>query len=254
MKHPSRKRTLGKTGLASAIAVTVFASGIGVANASTHPSKPVSPPAARGSKDAGATFPTPMPPRGPLGIGGDVTALTSSSITIATNAGSMTYSLSTAATVTDLRPGAKSGSLSLGENVRVVPSPSDSNAAASIAIVPATIGGRVSAVSRDTITVIGPNTATATIEVDAVTTFFKSGAVASISDVSVGSFIVATGTFGSSPTSLDAATVGIGTPPHGALRAPRNGQVPGPLAGPFAGGPPDVPAPSLASLRGAARR
>jgi hypothetical protein len=71
--------------------------------------------------------------------------------------------------------------------------------------------------------------------------------------VSVGSFIFAAGTFGSSPTSLDAATVGIGTPP-GDLRPPRNAQGPGPLAGPFAGGPPDVPAPSSASLRGAARR
>ena len=36
MKHLSRKRTLRNVGLTSAIAVTVLASGIGVASASTH--------------------------------------------------------------------------------------------------------------------------------------------------------------------------------------------------------------------------
>jgi hypothetical protein len=256
MKHPSRKRTLRKVGLTSAIAVTVFASGIGVASASTHPSRPVSPPAARGSKDAGVTPPAPMPPRGPLGIAGDVTALTSSSITIATTARPVTYSLTAATTVTDHRPGTKPEGLALGENVRVVPSSSDSSVAASITIVPASIGGRVSAINGDTITVTDPNAGTATIQVDADTTFTKSGANASISDVRIGSFIVATGTFGSSPTSLDATTVGIGTPPPGAFGPPRNGFGPGPLAGPFAGGPPDVPAPSRVSIsvRGALRR
>jgi hypothetical protein len=186
MKYPSRKRTLRKVGLTSAIAVTVFASGIGVASASTHPTRPVSPPAAHGSKDAGATPPAPMPPRGPLGIGGDVTALTSSSITIATSSSSVTFSLTAATTVTDLRPGAKSEGLLLGENVRVVPSSSDSSVAASITIVPATIG--------------------------------------------------------------------IGTPPPGALGPPRDVHGYGPLAGPFAGGPPDLPAPSRVSVRGAVRR
>ena len=253
MKHPSRKRTLRKVGLTSAIAVTVFASGIGVASASTHPSQPVSPPAARGSRDAGMTPPAPLPPRGPMGVGGDVTALTSSSITIATRSSSVTYSLTSTTTVTDLRPGTKSEALSLGENVRVVPSSSDSSVAASITIVPASIAGRVSAISGDTITVTDPNASTATIQVNATTTFTKSGAPASISDVSVGSFIFATGAFGSSPTSLDAATVGIGTPP-GALCPPRNAQRPSPLAGPFAGGLPDLPAPSPASVRGALRR
>jgi Domain of unknown function (DUF5666) len=254
MKHPSRKRTLRKVGLTSAIAVTVFASGIGVASASTHPSKPVSPPAARGSKDAGVTPPAPMLARGPFGIGGDVTALTSSSITIATQSSSVTYSLNASTTVTDLRPGAKSEGLSLGENVRVVPSSSDSSVAASITIVPAAVGGRVSAINGDTITVTDPNAATVTIQVNATTTFTKSGAHASITDVRVGSFIFATGAYGSSPTALDAATVGIGSPPPGAPGPPRNARGPGPLAGPFAGGLPDIPAPSPASLRGAIRK
>jgi hypothetical protein len=195
-----------------------------------------------------------MPPRGPLGFVGDVTALTSTSITIATNFSPVTYSIGATTAVTDLRPGAKSEGLALGENVRVVPSSPDSSVAASIMIVPANIGGRVSAINGDTITVTDPNATVATIEVNAGTTFTKSGVNASISDVTVGSFIFAVGTYGASLTSLDAATVGIGTPPPGQRRPPRNGGGPGPLAGPFAGGLPDVPAPSLASLRGAARR
>lgn len=252
MKQSSRKRALQKVGLSSVIAVTVLAGGIGVASASTHPSRPVSPPAARGSKDNGATPAAPMPSRGPLGTVGDVTALSSTSITLATPTGSTTYSITNSTTVTDQRRGATSAVLSLGENVRVVPSASDSDVAASITIVPATIGGRVSAVNGDTITVTGPDGSSSTIEVNDETTFSKSGASASLTDVSVGSFIFATGTFGSSPTSLDAATVGIGRPSPGNLRPPFNSA--GPLAGAFAGGLPDVPAPSAARMRGAARR
>src|SRR5271170_7418445 len=105
MKQPARKRALRKVGLSSAIAVTVLVSGIGVASAATHPSKPMSPPAARGSKDDGATAPAPMPPRGPLGVGGEVTAVTSSSITLTTTSGSLTYVINSSTTVMDLRPG-----------------------------------------------------------------------------------------------------------------------------------------------------
>jgi hypothetical protein len=257
MKHVSRKGALRKVGLSSAIAVTVLASGIGVASASTPPSKPVSPPAALGSKDDGATPPAPMPPRGSPGIGGDVTSLSSSSITVSTLSGSSTYSIDASTTVTDLRPGSKSESLALGENVRVVPSSSDSSVAASIMIVPASLGGRVSAINADTITVAGPNGDAATIQVNADTTFTKSGANASINDVHVGTFIFATGTFGPSPTTVVAATVGIGTPgaPHaGPGNAPPPGSGPGggPLAGPFASGLPDAPAPN-AKARGVAR-
>jgi len=194
-----------------------------------------------------------MPPRGLQAIG-DVTALSSSSITVTSLTESTTYSIDAATTVTDLRPGAKSESLALGENVRVVPSSSDSSVAASITIVPAALGGRVTAIDGDAITVSGPNGATATIEVNADTTFTKSGASATMSDVSVGSFIFASGSFGSSPTSLVAATVGIGTPAPGNSGPPLNGAGPGPLAGPFAGGLPDGPPPSSASLKGAARR
>lgn len=251
MQQPSRKRTLRTVGLSSAIAVTVFACGIGVASASTHPSKPVSPPAARGSKDAGATPAAPMSHGGPLVLGGDVTAVTSSSVTVATSTGSLTYFITATTTVTDQRPGAKSESLSLGENVRVVPSPTDSSVAASITIVPATIGGRVSAITGNTISVTDTQGVTATIQVNADTAFAKTGANASITDVRVGSFIFAIGRFGTSPSTLDATTVGIGTPAPGTF-GPGNGHGPGPLAGPFAGGLPDLPAPSAASLRGAA--
>ena len=167
-----------------------------------------------------------MPPGGPRGIGGDVKAVTSSSVTVATSTGSLTYFITATTTVTDQRPGAKSESLSLGENVRVVPSPTDSSVAASITIVPATIGGRVSAITGNTISVTDTQGVTATIQVNADTAFAKTGANASITDVRVGSFIFAIGRFGTSPSTLDATTVGIGMPAPG-TSGPGNGHGPG---------------------------
>jgi hypothetical protein len=119
--------------------------------------------------------------------------------------------------------------------------------------VPANLAGRVTAIDGDTISVAGPNGTTASIHVDATTTYSKSGTVASRSDVIVGSFVVADGTFGSSPTVLNAATVGIGTPGPASGPQPSNGYGPGPLAGPFAGGPPNVPPGEGSTARGVPR-
>jgi hypothetical protein len=231
MKQPSRTRALRRVGLSSAIAITVLASGIGVASASTHASKPAHSSTFRNAKDATTNAPPPMPAGGPGGIGGDVTALTSSSVTIESfNGTATTYAINASTTVTDLREIATASSLALGDNVHMVVSSSDSSVATSIDIVPAIVAGRVSAINADTITVSGPQGFTGTIEVSGTTTYSKDGASAMFSDVSVGSFIFAEGKFGSSPTTIDAATIGIGTPELG------NG--PGPIGvGPF----PEVP-------------
>ena len=80
MNRSSRKRALRRVGLSSAIVVTVLASAVGVASASPRVSRFADSPAARSLLDAGTNAP-PMPPGGPRGIGGDVKALTRSSIT-----------------------------------------------------------------------------------------------------------------------------------------------------------------------------
>ena len=213
MIQPIRKRVLRNVGLSSAIAVTVLVSGVGVASASTHSPKSVSALALRSSRDASTTSPPPMPPRGPSGVGGDFTALTSSSITIVNFDGTAsTYVINSSTVVTNLRQSATTASLALGENVRIVASSTDTSVAGSIELVPATLAGRVSAINGDTITVTGPNASADTILVSTTTTYTKSGATASLADISVGSFIFAEGTFSSSPSTIDAATVGIGDP------------------------------------------
>jgi len=79
----------------------------------------------------------PMPPRGPSGVGGDVTALTSSSITIVNFDGTAsTYVINSSTVVTNLRQSATTASLALGENVRIVASSTDTSVAGSIELVP----------------------------------------------------------------------------------------------------------------------
>ena len=133
MIQPIRKRVLRNVGLSSAIAVTVLVSGVGVASASTHSPKSVSALALRSSRDASTTSPPPTPPRGPSGVGGDVTALTSSSITIVNFDGTAsTYVINSSTVVTNLRQSATTASLALGENVRIVASSTDTSVAGSI--------------------------------------------------------------------------------------------------------------------------
>jgi hypothetical protein len=220
------------------VAVSVLASAVGVAGASTHASRFANAPAARSSKDAGTNAP-PMPLGGPGGVGGDVKAVTGSSITIVSSDGTAsTYALNSATTVTDIRQSATPARLSLGESVHIVVSSVDSTVAGSITIVPANIAGRVGAISGDTISLAGPNGDVGTIQVNTATTYSRSGESASLSDVSVGSFVFAGGTFGSLPTTIDAATVGIGMPGPGHGSRPNSGS--GPMAGPFARGPPGI--------------
>jgi len=230
MNQPSRQRVLRKVGLSSAIAVTVLVSGVGVASASAHTVKSVNPVALRSSKDASTTTPPPMPPRETGGVGGDVNALTSSSITIVNFDGTATtYVINSSTVITKLRHRTTAASLVLGQNVHIVPSSTDAGVAGSIDIVPAIIAGRVGAINGDTITVTGPNGRTGTIQVSTATTYSKVGTSASLGDVSVGSFVLGEGTFGSSPTTIEAATVGIGMPGPGNGPGPNNGAGPGPM-------------------------
>ena len=233
MTQSTQARVLRRVGVSSAAAVKVLASGIGVANASILQLRPVNPSTTNQAKDANTNAPPPMPFGGPGvssgldDIGGEVTALSSSSLTIVSlNGTQSTYGINPSPFVTDLRPSGTESSLGVGDNVRIVVSSSDSSIATFIDIVPANIAGRVSALSDDTITVSGPNGITGTIQVSASTTYSKNRSSATLGDVSVGTFIFAEGTFGSSPTTIDAATVGIRAP-H-----PGNGPVSGHDAGP----------------------
>jgi hypothetical protein len=79
--------------------------------------------------------------------------------------------------------------------------------------------------------VTDPNGNSATIQVGSATTYSRAGTSASFGDVNVGSFVVGEGTFGSSPTTIEAATVGIGLPGPGNGPGPNTGDGSG-LMGP----------------------
>ena len=75
-----------------------------------------------------------------------------------------------------------------------------------VVVVLPSIAGQVTAIDGDTLTVTQPGGTTATIHVDGNTTYQVNGASGSLSDLKVGSFVVAEGTQ-RSDGSLDAATV-----------------------------------------------
>jgi hypothetical protein len=72
MKRSTGKRVLRHVGLPSAVAVAILVSGVGVAGATTTPSRSMTMLAALGLRDAGTNTRPPMPPGGPRGIGGGV--------------------------------------------------------------------------------------------------------------------------------------------------------------------------------------
>jgi hypothetical protein len=231
--NPPKKKMSRMIGVPTAVVLGVFVTGAGVASASTHPAKSahakttVTAPTARPRANQGG--PGAMP-GGCNGVGGDVTALTSSAITVLNREGtSTTYAITSTTTVTKDRSSSTLAALAVGENVHITVSSTDATSATAIDIVPANIAGKVTAVSGDTITITGPDGKTGTIEVTSSTTFAKSGVTATLSDVTVGSFVFAEGTFGATPTTIDATSVGIGQPAAG------NG--PGPGGGPGGPGP-----------------
>jgi hypothetical protein len=111
-----------------------------------------------------------------------------------------------------------------------------------INVVLPTVGGEVTAIDGNTITVTGRDGTTGTIHVDGDTTYQVNRDTGALSDISVGSFVVAQGTL-RTDGSLDAAVV------HSGMRGLRGGDHPG--RG-FHGGPLDpsatpTPTPATAS-------
>ena len=232
MNSPKKKMSK-MIGVPTAVALGIFVTGVGVAGASTHTTRSthVGTTLAAATAKPRANHGNPLSiPRGCNGAGGDVTALTSSAITVLNREGtSTTYAITSTTNVTKDRANSTLAALALGENVHIAVNQTDATSAISIDIVPANIAGKVTAESGDTITITGPNGSTGTIVVSSSTTFAKSGSTASLSDVTVGSFVFAEGTFGATATTINAASVGIGQPPSGT----------GPEHGSFAGDPGD---------------
>ena len=214
MYRTTKKKMVRQFGVSAVVAVGALVTGAGVANASTHAATKTHASSlsssARTSRASEESV-TSSERRG--GVGGDITALTTTSLTVLERDGtSATYKLNGSTIVTNNRAASTAASLALGENVHLRLSATDATVATQVDVVPAHLAGKVTVVVGGTITVVGPDGKTGTIVTNTTTTFSKAGAPVTQSDVTVGSFVVAEGTFGSTPTTVDATTVGIGQP------------------------------------------
>jgi len=158
----------------------------------------------------------PLPPGVPGGIGGDVSAVSATSITITDRRGATTtFDINSATMVTKNEQSATWADILTGDNVRIDVSSTDPTLASTIRVMPASVVGKVTAINGDVVTTAEPNGTADSVVVGPATTYRKGDAAASFADISVGTVIFAQGTFGSSTNLLNATTVGIGIGPPG---------------------------------------
>jgi hypothetical protein len=182
------------------------------------------------------------------GFFGDITisSIDGSSLSLKTADG-WTRTISVAASTAITKGGAAIaiGDLAVGDQIRFAQEKATDGTftITAIQVVLPAIGGEVTAISDNTITVTGKDGTTGTIHVDGDTTYEVGGTTGkALSEITVGSFVVAEGTL-RSDGSLDADAV------HSGFRGLRDGDRPG--RG-FAGDPTDpkatpTPTPATAS-------
>jgi hypothetical protein len=156
---------------------------------------------------------------GPIGaIGGfgrsdiTITAVAGSSITLKTDDGwTRTITVTSATTITKGGATIAVGDLAVGDHVRFHQERATDGTytVTAIGVVLPTVVGQVSAIDGGTLTITQPGGTTTTIHVDADTTYHVDGAAGKLSDLNVGSFIVAEGTQ-RADGSLDAADIRAG--------------------------------------------
>jgi hypothetical protein len=183
-----------------------------------------------------------------LGDGGfrDITisAISGSSLSLKTDDG-WTRTITVGSTTTITKAGATIalGDLAVGDQIRFAQEKASDGtySVTAIRVVLPALGGEVTAISGNTITVTGKDGTTGTIHVDGDTTYEVDGTTGkALSDVTVGSFVVAEGTL-RADGSLDADTVHSGL--HGLRGGDRHGRgLPGDPAEPEA-----TPTPATAS-------
>jgi hypothetical protein len=165
---------------------------------------------------------------GDFGRGGfhDITisAINGSSISLKTDDGwTRTITVGSSTAITKAGVTIALGDLSVGDQIRFSQEEASDGtySITAIRVVLPTIAGEVTAVSGDTITVIGKDGTTDTIHVDGSTTYSVNGTAGkALSDVTVGSFVVAEGT-SRADGSLDADAVQSGS--HGLRDGHRGG-------------------------------
>lgn len=240
MYRTSKNKMVKRVGVSTIVAAGALVTGVGIAGASgqaTHKAtSTVAAPLARTSAKAGHGSSLPGMMRGP---GGSITAVSANSITVKDPRGtSSTFSIDSSTKVAKDRVAATAADLAIGEHVRIIPSSTSSTTAAVIDIELARVAGQVVSVSGSTITVSDRDGFYRTISVGSATTYTKSGASATLGDVTTGSFVMAEGTVDANHTTLDASAVGIGLPsaPSDSGTGTNAGMDPQGMGGPGMGG------------------
>ncbi|HEX5147970.1 MAG TPA: DUF5666 domain-containing protein [Candidatus Limnocylindrales bacterium] len=153
-----------------------------------------------------------------------ISAIDGSSLSLKTDDGwTRTITVGSSTTITKGGATIAVGDLAVGDQIRFTQEKATDGtySITAIHVVLPTIGGEVSAISGNTITVTGRDGTTGTIHVDGDTTYEVNGTAGkALSDVTVGSFIVAEGTL-RADGSLDADAV------HSGFRGMRDGDRPG---------------------------
>ena len=184
---------------------------------------------------------------GPGGFGGiEVTAIKGSELSLKTDDGwTRTISVTSATTITKAGATIAIGDLAVGDHIRLGQQKASDGtyAVTAIVVVLPTIAGQVSAIDGNTITITQAGGTTAKIHVSGSTRYQVDGVSGSLSEVKVGSFLVAEGTQ-RADGSLDAAAIHSGL---GNGAGPRGPGVPG-FGGHGGGGSPKAsPAPSTSA-------
>lgn len=149
-----------------------------------------------------------------------ITGITGSDIALKTDDGwTRTITVTSATTITKAGATIAVGDLAVDDQVRFseTKATDGSYTITAVAVVLPQIGGEVTAIDGQTLTVTQPGGTTATIHVDAATTYQVNGATGKLSDIKVGSFIVAEGTQ-RTDGSLDAADVHSGMGGRGGVK------------------------------------
>ncbi len=146
---------------------------------------------------------------------GDVTAVTSTSLTVSGRDGVLTTFLVTPTTIfSEGRTQATFANVSVGEQVSVLVSPSSPTTALRVSVMLSRVEGVVTAVSGDAITVKSHHGDVQTIAVSTSTTFSMRNNSATLADVVVGARVRAEGVADVATSTLNASAVQIHNVPN----------------------------------------
>ncbi len=164
--------------------------------------------------------------RGEFGLGGfgrfgfrdiTITAINGSALSLKTADGwSRTISVTSTTTITKGGATIAIGDLAVGDQIGFAQDKAADGtySVTAIVVILPSIGGEVTAINGDTLTVTQPGGTSATIHVDSDTTYQVNGTAGKLGDIKVGSFVMAEGTQ-RSDGSLDAAAIRSGLGGHG---------------------------------------